>query len=83
MATKSRIKKLVEMTEQLGETMHGGYYVDDMWQTLRSEGFVLQSHFAPPDVEAWFFANKEDDLKAMEHIYLVSALKKADADYHL
>ncbi|MCL2081769.1 MAG: class I SAM-dependent methyltransferase [Oscillospiraceae bacterium] len=79
----SGIRKLAMMTEKLGEIMRGGYYVDDLCEALRSESFKLESHLAPSDIGECFFAGRQDGLKAMSHIYLVSAVKKEDAHYHL
>ncbi|HCC34768.1 MAG TPA: SAM-dependent methyltransferase [Ruminococcaceae bacterium] len=77
----SGICKLAAMTEKLGEIMRGGYYVDDLCEALRSESFRLESHLAPSDIGACFFAGRPDTLQAMSNIYLVSAVKKEDTHY--
>jgi len=82
-SANSDIRRLAIMTEKLGEIMRGGYYVDDLCEALRSESFRLESHLAPSDIHGWFFTGKQDGLKAPEHIYLVSAVKKADTTYNL
>jgi methyltransferase (TIGR00027 family) len=82
-SSSTGIGKLALLTKGLGETMRGGYYVDDLCQSIRSESFKLESHLAPSDINNYFFAGKQGELKAMENIYLVCAVKKEDANYYL
>lgn len=78
---EGHLNKLAQMTKQLGETMNGGYYFDDLCEALRSEDFKMESHLAASDIQERFFAGRSDDLKAIDNIYLVTAIKKEDTNY--
>lgn len=80
---RNRARTLSLVAKNLGETMRGGYYFDDLYEALRSEDFKMESHLASSDIGTCFFKGKQDDLQAIDHIYLVSAVKKEDINYHL
>lgn len=72
----SRVRRLTELTERLGEPMRHGFSINEMREILSAEGFVIRIHEAPADIQRHFFAGRTDQQQAMENIHFLLAEKK-------
>ena len=72
----SRMGRLAELTEQLGEPMGHGYSLDEMREILSAEGFVIRTHEAPDDIQRHFFAGRTDKQQAVENVHFLLAEKQ-------
>jgi methyltransferase (TIGR00027 family) len=78
---RSRLKRLADLAQNLGETMDSGYDIDELWEAMRTVDFMIESHLAPTDIQNLYFNNSS--LRAINNIYIVSANKKAAIEYNL
>ncbi|MGN0613329.1 MAG: class I SAM-dependent methyltransferase [Porcipelethomonas sp.] len=76
-----RVRKLEEITESLGEVMQGGFDYNDVSRALYSLGFQIDTYLTPSKVQAKYFSNRSDGLKAFENVNLLSATYTGGRDY--
>ena len=74
----SRVRRLAEITEQLGEPMRHGFSLGEMREILSQEGFVIRSHESPADIQRHFFADRTDHQQAMENVHFILAEKRQE-----
>ena len=72
----SRVRRLAQITEQLGEPMRHGFSLAEMREILASEGFVIRNHESPADIQRHFFADRTDHQQAMENVHFILAEKR-------
>ena len=74
--SNSRVRRLAEITERLGEPMRHGFSLAEMREILSREGFVIRNHESPADIQRHFFADRTDQQQAMENVHFILAEKK-------
>ncbi len=69
-----RAAELEAMTEQLGETMQGGFSYNEVSRALYQLGFQIDTFLTPEKIQKLYFSNRKDSLKAFENVSLLSAV---------
>lgn len=69
-----RITELADITELMGEKMHGGYEYGEMSRALYSLGFQIDEFFTPRKIQEQYFKGRKDNLRAFENVNLLSAV---------
>lgn len=76
-----RIYRLEKITEALGETMRGGYDYNEVSRALYSLGFQINAYLPPEKVQAEYFENRSDGMRAFENVSLMSAVYTAGFNF--
>ena len=77
----ARVHRLAEITASLGEHMRGGYDYNAVSRALYALGFQIDTYMPPEQVQAAYFANRTDRMKAFENVSLLSAIYTAGYNY--
>ncbi len=72
-----RVKRLSEITEFLGEKMEHGFNFSEVKKALIRQGFLVDEHVAPKEIQRRFFGERNDGQTAYENIHFILA-KKGD-----
>ncbi|MDD3394573.1 MAG: SAM-dependent methyltransferase [Anaerotignum sp.] len=70
-----RIQVLTQTTEKLGEQMKQGLSFKDVKAALGRHQFSVEAHLNPEKIQAAYFTNRTDGLRAFENIHLILANK--------
>ena len=73
--TPKRVRRLSDITEGLGEPMLHGFAVSEVKAALKAQGFTVESHLSPDNIQERFFKNRSDEQKAFENIHFITAVK--------
>ena len=76
-----RVYKLEKITEDLGEVMQGGFDYNEVSRALYSLGFQIDTFMTPEKIQNAYFENRNDNLRAFENVYLLSAVYTGGRDY--
>ncbi len=76
-----RVERLRKITEQLGETMESGFDYGEISRALYALGFQIDTYFPPEKVQAYYFDQRSDNLRAFENVTLLSATYTGGYDY--
>ncbi len=71
----NRAYYLSGITARLGEHMMHGYSIEDMENSLHSNGFRINEHMTPSDIQKQFFDEHAGNLQAYENIHFILAKK--------
>lgn len=71
-----RVKYLSEITRKLGEPMVQGFTLQDMKDILARNGFSIENHMTPQNIQKEYFANRSDQQRAFENIHFILAEKE-------
>lgn len=71
-----RIHTLTEITEKLGEKMLHGYSFSEIDTALKKNGYQIEDHRTPQEIQKAFFDNRTDGISAFENIHFISAEKE-------
>ena len=69
----ARVHRLEQITASLGEHMRGGYDYNEVSRALYALGFQIDTYLPPEQVQAKYFADRTDRMKAFENVSLLSA----------
>jgi methyltransferase (TIGR00027 family) len=70
-----RMQLMQMITRQAGEPMKTGFDLTELEADLKKFGFRLHENLSPAEIEACYFANRDDDYHAFEHVHFARALK--------
>lgn len=76
-----RVHQLEKITSELGEVMQGGFDYNDVSRALYSLGFQIDTYMTPSKIQKTYFDNRNDNLRAFENVYLLSAVYTGGLDY--
>ena len=76
-----RVYRLERMTASLGEHMRGGFDYAEVSRALYALGFQIDTYLTPKKVQAAYFANRSDGLRAFENVSLISATYTAGYNF--
>ncbi len=69
----TRVAELEKITENLGESMRGGFTYGEISRALYALGFQIDTYFTPEKVQENYFKDRADGLHAWENVSLLSA----------
>ncbi len=70
-----RARLLREITSRLGEEMLHGYTVREISDILERCGFLVDEHATPAKLQARFFAEGANEMRAFENVHIILAKK--------
>ena len=73
----SRVARLEQITESLGEVMRGGFDYHEVSGALGAWGFQIDTYLSPNKVQSEYFCGRKDGMRAFENVGLVSATYRA------
>ncbi|NLT08910.1 MAG: class I SAM-dependent methyltransferase [Ruminococcus sp.] len=76
-----RVARLEKITEDLGETMRGGFDYNEVSRALYSLGFQIDTYMPADKVQREYFSGRDDGLRAFENVSLISATYTAGYNY--
>lgn len=76
-----RVHTLEAVTRFLGEVMQGGFDYNEVSRALFSLGFQIDTYLIPQKVQAQYFADRTDGLRAYENVNLLSAVYTGGRSY--
>lgn len=76
-----RVHQLEKITEELGEVMQGGFDYNEVSRALYSLGFQIDTYMTPSKIQKTYFDNRNDNLRAFENVYMLSAIYTGGLDY--
>ena len=68
-----RVAELEQITEDLGESMRGGFTYGEISRTLYALGFQIDTYYPPEKVQEHYFKDRSDGMRAWENVSLLSA----------
>lgn len=72
-----RVKEMIKMAEKSGERMKSCFGYGEIEMLLQEHNFLIYEFLSDKDIQNRFFANRDDELTAFEHInYALAVLKK-------
>lgn len=71
-----RVQNMIAMAAAGGEPMKSCFGYDKLEKLLEKHGFLIYELMTAKDIQAQFFANRDDELTAFEHINYVQAVFK-------
>ncbi|MGE5390364.1 MAG: class I SAM-dependent methyltransferase [Deltaproteobacteria bacterium] len=71
-----RVQVLLMMARGVGETMLAGFEPGDLAGEVARLGLTVKEDLAPADIQARYFAARQDKYYACEHAHLVCLIKK-------
>ncbi len=72
----SRVTRLAEITENLGEPMLHGFSIAELNDAIHRHNLKIEIHLNPNEIEKLFFDGKIDNQKAYENIHFISAVRE-------
>lgn len=69
-----RVDRLRKITEAMGETMQSGFDYEEISRVLYMLGFQIDTFFPPEKVQAHYFSDRTDGLRAFENVNFLSAI---------
>ena len=69
----ARVKELEQITENLGESMRGGFDYGEVSRALYALGFQIDTYLTPEKVQEAYFKDRADGMRAWENVCLLSA----------
>ncbi len=75
-----RMKQLLEMTDQMGETMKGGISLDLLRRIVGNMGFMIREHMTPARIQDCYFRNSEQ-MRAYENIHFLLLERREKMNY--
>lgn len=77
----ARVHRLEQITASLGEHMRGGYDYNEVSRALYALGFQIDTYLPPEKVQAEYFADRPDRMRAFENVSLLSATYTAGYNF--
>jgi methyltransferase (TIGR00027 family) len=77
-AENERSRYLKEITASLGEEMKQGFSLPELREALASNGFDLELHLKPQDIQNTFFNGRSEGYRAFENVHFISAVYKGE-----
>ncbi|MGN1108903.1 MAG: class I SAM-dependent methyltransferase [Oscillospiraceae bacterium] len=69
-----RVQRLEQLTHSLGEDMRGGFTYQEISRLLFFLGFQIDEYLNPKAVQARYFKDRTDGLRAFENVSMLSAV---------
>lgn len=76
-----RVKRLEEITKNLGEKMQGGFEYNEVSRALYSLGFQIDTYLTPQKIQQKYFDKRKDKMRAFENVNLLSATYTGGLDF--
>ena len=71
----ARVKKLAQITANLGEPMVKGFSLKEISEALERHSLRIGNHESPDDIQRKYFAGRKDSLRAYENVHFIRAEK--------
>lgn len=76
-----RVRLLSEVTAFLGEPMKYGYSAEEIGKMITQNGFIINTHETPKNIQRRFFSGRNGELTAFENVHFMLA-QKGDSFNH-
>lgn len=79
--SSARVSELSKITAFLGEPMKYGYSAEEICSLITENGFIINTHETPKDIQRRFFSKRKDGLSAFENVHFILAQKGDSFNY--
>lgn len=76
-----RVGELSKITAFLGEPMKYGYSAEEISEMITENGFIINTHETPKNIQRRFFSGRNDGLTAFENVHFMLAQKGDSFNY--